>query len=73
VPSFQEQPPTNVLTVFAHLSQEHLPYEVFRKGVVSLLRQMEAEFFRERLTMSEDDIRALYNIMDGEGEGKLPR
>lgn len=34
---------------------------------------MEADFFRERLTMSEDDIRALYSILDNDGEGKLHR
>ena len=41
--------------------------------MVGLLRQMEAEFFRERLTMSEDDIRALYSMVDSEGEGKVQK
>jgi hypothetical protein len=72
VPAFEEQQPAiNVFTSFAALTQEQIPYEIFRKGVVSLLRQMEADFFRERLTMSEDDIRALYSILDSGGEGKL--
>jgi hypothetical protein len=34
---------------------------------------MEGEFFREKLTMSEDDIRAVYTILDTEGEGKISR
>lgn len=73
VPPFEEQQPINILTIFASLTQENLPYELFKKGVISLLRQMEAEFFRQRLTMSQDDIRALYNIVDTDGEGKLQR
>lgn len=51
-PPFEDTPSSNIISIFATLSQDELPYELFRKGVVSLLRQMEAEFFRERLTMS---------------------
>lgn len=58
--------------MFQSLSQDELPYEIFRRGVINLLKQMEAEFFREKLTMSEDDIRAVFSILD-EGEGKLSR
>ena len=72
VPPFEQQQANNLFTIFANLTQD-IPYEIFRKGVVGLLRQMEAEFFRERLTMSEDDIRALYNMADTDGEGKLQK
>ena len=72
MPPFEEQQPSNLFTVFANLTQD-IPYEIFRKGVVGLLRQMEAEFFRERLTMSEDDIRALFGMVDTEGEGRVQR
>lgn len=72
--SFEDKEETNhnIFTVFQSLSQDELPYEIFRRGVINLLKQMEAEFFRERLTMSEDDIRAVFSILD-EGEGKLSR
>jgi hypothetical protein len=46
VPPFEEQQPINILTIFTNLTQGQLPYELFRKGVISLLRQMEVEFFR---------------------------
>lgn len=58
--------------MFQSLSQDELPYEIFRRGVINLLKHMEAEFFREKLTMSEDDIRAVFSILD-EGEGKISR
>ena len=74
LPSFsdREEASHSIFTVFQSLSQEELPYEIFRRGVVNLLKQMEAEFFREKLTMSEDDIRAVFSILD-EGEGRVSR
>lgn len=38
----EDEHATNIITIFSGLSQQDsIPYEIFRKGVVQLLRQLE--------------------------------
>ena len=57
----------NLFSTFEHLTLSSIPYDIFRKGVLALLKRMEQEFLRSKLTMSEEDIKSIFSILD-EGE-----
>jgi len=47
----------------------NIPYEVFKKRTVVLLKKLEPEFSKFKLTISEEDIRAIFSILDENGQG----
>lgn len=65
-----EEQTINLASTFQQLTQNTIPFEIFRKGLVALLKKLEGEFYREKLTMSEDDIRAVFQLVEENGEAK---
>ena len=67
----EEQIKANLMSIFVQLSIDQIYYELFKKGVVSLLRKVDHDFVKEKLTMSEDDIKAVFTILDDKKNGYI--
>ena len=63
----------NILSLFDGIALTNIPYEVFKKGVVTLLKKLEPIMTRSKLTMSEEDIRAIFLILDERQQGEISK
>ena len=56
----------NIFTVFNDVPDEIIDYELFRSRVLLVIADL-----RDKIKISEDDIKTLFHVLEEEGAGKI--